>query len=70
MVVQELLWHYRSRLSQFQRARMQLQRITSRGRRDDILKELGEHSLMEIYLWAIIAIIVSMRHRPRPEPTP
>ena len=53
LAVQELLWQYRSQLSQFQRARIQLQRITSRVRRDDLLKELGEHSLMAIYLWAI-----------------
>jgi hypothetical protein len=53
MAVQELLWQYRNQLSQYQRARTQLQRITSRGRRDEILEELGENSLMEIYLWAI-----------------
>jgi hypothetical protein len=53
MAVQELLWQYRNQLSQFQRARTQLQRITSRARRDEILEELGESSLMEIYLWAI-----------------
>jgi hypothetical protein len=53
MAVQELLWQYRNQLSQYQRARTQLQRTTSRARRDEILKELGENSLMEIYLWAI-----------------
>jgi hypothetical protein len=53
MAMQELLWQYRNQLSQFQRARIQLQRITSRGRREAILEELGESSLMEIYLWAI-----------------
>jgi hypothetical protein len=53
MAAQELLWQYRNQLSQFQRARIQLQRTTSRGRRDAILEELGENSLMEIYLWAI-----------------
>jgi hypothetical protein len=53
MALQELLWQYRNQLSQFQRARTQLQRTTSRGRRDEILEELGENSLMEIYLWAI-----------------
>jgi hypothetical protein len=53
MAVQELLWQYRNQLIQFQRARTQLQRITSRGRRDEILEELGANSLMEIYLWAI-----------------
>jgi hypothetical protein len=53
MAVQELLWQYRNQLRQFQRARIQLQRIASRARRDAILKELGENSLMEIYLWAI-----------------
>jgi hypothetical protein len=53
MATQELLWQYRSQLSRFERARMQLRRVTSRGRRDDVLTELGESSLMEIYLWAI-----------------
>jgi hypothetical protein len=53
MALQELLWQYRNQLSQYQRARSQLQRTTSRVRRDEILKELGENSLMEIYLWAI-----------------
>jgi hypothetical protein len=53
MALQELLWQYRNQLSQFQRARTQLQRTASRIRRDEIFKELGENSLMEIYLWAI-----------------
>ena len=53
MAVQELLWQYRNQLSQFQRARTHLKRITSHGRRAEILEELGESSLMEIYLWAI-----------------
>ncbi len=53
MAVQELLWQYRNQLSQFQRARTQLRRITARDRRDEILEELAENSLMEIYLWAI-----------------
>jgi len=53
MAVQELLWQYRNQLTQFQRARLQLRRTTSRARRDDILEELAENSLMEIYLWAI-----------------
>jgi hypothetical protein len=53
MAVQELLWQYRNQLSQFQRARTQLQRVKSRVRRAEILEELGENSLMEIYLWAI-----------------
>jgi len=52
MAMQELLWQYRNQLSQFQRARLQLQRTTIRARRDEILKQLGENSLMEIYLWA------------------
>ena len=52
MAVQELLWQYRNQLSQFQRARLQLQRTTIRSRRDEILRQLGENSLMEIYLWA------------------
>jgi hypothetical protein len=52
MAMQELLWQYRNQLSQFQRARLQLQRTVLRARRDEILKQLGENSLMEIYLWA------------------
>jgi hypothetical protein len=53
MAVQELLWQYRNQLRQFQRARKQLQRTTSRRRRDAIVEQLGANSLMEIYLWAI-----------------
>jgi hypothetical protein len=53
MALQELLWQYRNQLSQFERARMQLKRTSSRRRRDDIIEELGKNSLMEIYLWAI-----------------
>lgn len=53
MAVQELLWQYRNQLLQFQRARKQLQRTTSRRRRDAIVEQLGQNSLMEIYLWAI-----------------
>ena len=53
MALQELLWQYRNQLSQFERARMQLKRTTSRSRRDAILEELGKNSLVEIYLWAI-----------------
>jgi hypothetical protein len=53
MAVQELLWQYRNQLRQFQRARKQLQRTTSRRGRDAIVEQLGENSLMEIYLWAI-----------------
>jgi hypothetical protein len=53
MALQELLWQYRNQLSQFERARMQLRRTSSRSRRDDIIEELGKNSLMEIYLWAI-----------------
>jgi hypothetical protein len=53
MAVQELLWQYRNQLRQFQRARKQLQRTTSRRSRDAIVEQLGANSLMEIYLWAI-----------------
>jgi hypothetical protein len=53
MAVQELLWQYRNQLSQYRHARRQLQRIRSRGRRNAVLEELGQNSLMEIYLWAI-----------------
>jgi hypothetical protein len=53
MALQELLWQYRNQLKQFEQARIQLKRTTSRTRRDDILAELGKNSLMEIYLWAI-----------------
>jgi hypothetical protein len=53
MATRELLWQYRSQLSQFAWARKQLHRITNQVRRADVLSELGEASLMEIYLWAI-----------------
>jgi hypothetical protein len=53
MAVQELLWQYRNQLIQFQRARIQLKRTTTRARRRAILEELAANSLMEIYLWAI-----------------
>jgi hypothetical protein len=53
MAVQELLWQYRNQLRQFQRARKQFQRTTSRRGRDAIVEQLGENCLMEIYLWAI-----------------
>jgi ABC-type multidrug transport system fused ATPase/permease subunit len=53
MALQELLWQYRNQLHQFERARRQLKRTSSRSRRDDIVEELGKNSLMEIYLWAI-----------------
>jgi hypothetical protein len=53
MAVQELLWQYRNQLRRFQQARKQLQRTTHRGRREAIVEQLGENSLMEIYLWAI-----------------
>jgi hypothetical protein len=53
MAVQELLWQYRNQLGQFQRARMLIQRTINRGVRDEILEELSENSLMEVYLWAI-----------------
>jgi hypothetical protein len=53
MAVQELLWQYRNQLGQFQRARMLLARTINRVVRDEILEQLGENSLMEVYLWAI-----------------
>jgi len=53
MATRELLWQYRSQLSQFAWARKQLHRITGQIRRAEVLSELGEASLMEIYLWAI-----------------
>ncbi len=53
MATRELLWQYRSQLSQFAWARKQLHRITGQVRRAEVLVELGEASLMEIYLWAI-----------------
>lgn len=53
MATRELLWQYRSQLTQFSRAKLQLSRITSRAMRDDLLMDLGENSLMETYLWTI-----------------
>ena len=53
MAVQELLWQYRNQLRQFQRARKATPTHQSRRRRDAIVEQLGEKSLMEIYLWAI-----------------
>jgi len=53
MATRELLWQYRSQLSQFAWAKKQLHRITGPVRRAEVLSELGEASLMEIYLWAI-----------------
>ncbi len=53
MATRELLWQYRAQLGQFERARVLLGRNPGRGRREDLLIQLGSNSLMEIYLWAI-----------------
>ena len=53
MATQELLWQYRNQLNHFSKAKMQLARISSPSRRDDILVALGKDSLMESYLWTI-----------------
>jgi len=53
MATRELLWQYRNQLTQFSRARVQLERTTARRARDELLIELGDASLMETYLWAI-----------------
>jgi hypothetical protein len=53
MATRELLWQYRNQLSHFTRARSQLARLTSPGRRNAVLAALGKDSLMESYLWAI-----------------
>ena len=53
MATRELLWQYRNQLSHFARAKAQLARIMTPGRRSQVLAELGKDSLMESYLWAI-----------------
>lgn len=53
MATRELLWQYRNQLSHFARARIQLARMATARRRNDVLVELGKDSLMESYLWAI-----------------
>ncbi len=53
MATRELLWQYQNQLGHFSRARLQLERITSLPRRDDVLVQLGKDSLMESYLWTI-----------------
>jgi len=53
MATRELLWQYRNQLGHFARAKAQLARIMTPGRRSQVLAELGKDSLMESYLWAI-----------------
>jgi hypothetical protein len=53
MATQELLWQYRNQLNHFSKAKLQLARINSPSRRDDIFVALGKDSLMESYLWTI-----------------
>jgi hypothetical protein len=53
MATRELLWQYRNQLRHFARARALLVRIKTPRRRQAVLAELGEDSLMESYLWAI-----------------
>lgn len=53
MATRELLWQYRNQLSHFAHAKLQLTRMSSAARRNEVLVELGKDSLMESYLWAI-----------------
>jgi hypothetical protein len=53
MATRELLWQYRNQLGHFARAKLQLARMSTSARRNDVLIELGKDSLMESYLWAI-----------------
>jgi hypothetical protein len=53
MATRELLWQYRNQLGHFARARAQLARTSTPGRRHELLAGLGKDSLMESYLWAI-----------------
>jgi len=53
MATRELLWQYRNQLTHFTRARTHLARITTAGRRGEVLADLGKDSMMESYLWTI-----------------
>lgn len=53
MATRELLWQYRNQLRHFARARLELARLATPGRRSDVLVSLGKDSLMESYLWTI-----------------
>ena len=53
MATRELLWQYRNQLRHFARARLDLARFTTHGRRNEVLVGLGKDSLMESYLWTI-----------------
>src|SRR5208283_455055 len=53
MATHELLWQYRNQLRHFSHARVQLERTSSKTRRDELLVGLGKDSLMESYIWTI-----------------
>lgn len=53
MATRELLWQYRNQLVHFARARLELSRFATQGRRHEVLVGLGKDSLMECYLWTI-----------------
>ncbi len=53
MATRELLWQYRNQLRHFAHARLELGRLATPGRRNDVLVSLGKDSLMESYLWTI-----------------
>jgi hypothetical protein len=53
MATHELLWQYRNQLRHFSHARVQLERTSSKSRRDELLVELGKDSLMESFIWTI-----------------
>ena len=53
MATRELLWQYRNQLVILRVRKMQLARIATPSRRNEVLAELGKDSLMESYLWTI-----------------
>jgi hypothetical protein len=53
MAMRELLWQYRNQLGHFTIAELQLSRITTADRSQEILAQVGKEALMESYLWTI-----------------
>jgi hypothetical protein len=53
MASRELLWQYRTQLSRFSLAQLQLAHTATWSQRRDILVALSKDSLMESYLWSI-----------------